>query len=80
MRLACEMPRGAQTVKASLCRATSLPDGKFGIERIAQSAVTLRSAAADCVREFLPLLEIALMLVRLDHVVRRIVNANHGIV
>jgi hypothetical protein len=27
-----------------------------------------------------PLFEIALVLVRLDHVARRIVNANHGIV
>src|SRR5262245_22239904 len=39
--------------------------------------IELRQLSA---KAHLPLLEIALVLVRLDHVASRIVNANHGIV
>jgi hypothetical protein len=36
--------------------------------------------AAFCLAPRLPLFEIAFVLVRLDHLASRIVNANHGII
>jgi hypothetical protein len=47
---------------------------------ISQSAVTLHRVAAFCFAPRLPLFEVALVLVRLNHVASFIVNANHGIV
>jgi len=46
---------------------------------ISQSAVTLHRVAAFCFTQQLRLVEIARVLVRLDHVARCVVNSNHSV-